>query len=126
MYGDRPYAREVGHVEEVAGVAASVAVVEGLDVPPDVLTGVVRLRKGGQNPVDNLNGFRRRALEGGQYCCNDGCQVRGLLKDFKACPLCKTVRYCGDACQKQDWTTSGHQAKCGLADWHSSARLSRA
>jgi hypothetical protein len=28
-------------------------------------------------------------------------------------PQCKTARYCGDACQKQDWTTGGHKEKCG-------------
>ena len=41
MYGDQPYAREVGHVEEAAGVASPAAIVEGHDVPLDVLTGVV-------------------------------------------------------------------------------------
>jgi len=116
MYGDQPYAREVGHAEEAAGVAASVGVVEGHDVPPDVLTGVVHwLRKGGHNSVDALNGFRREALEGDQYCHNDGCQVKGLLKDFKVCPQCKSARYCGDACQKQDWTTGEHKVMCGTA-----------
>ena len=49
MYGDHPYAREVGHVVEVAGIlATSARVPEGHDVPPDVLMGVVhcgRLRK---------------------------------------------------------------------------------
>jgi len=114
MYGDLPYAREVGHVGEAAGVAAPAGVMEGHDVPPEDLAGVVHwLRKGGHNPVDKLNAFRREALEGGQYCRNDGCQVKGLLKDFKVCPQCKTARYCGDACQKQDWTTGGHKAKCG-------------
>jgi len=40
MYGDEPYAREVGHVEEAAGVATSTGVMEGHDVPPDVLIDV--------------------------------------------------------------------------------------
>jgi len=35
MYEDRPYAREVGHVGEAAGIAASAGVTEGHDVPPD-------------------------------------------------------------------------------------------
>ena len=35
------------------------------------------------------------------------------LKDFKVCPLCKIAWYCGDACQKLDWTTGGHKATCG-------------
>jgi len=57
--------------------------------------------------------FRRQALEGANYCRNDGCQVVGLLKEFKVCPQCKTARYCGDACQKPDWTAGGHKATCG-------------
>jgi hypothetical protein len=36
MYGDRPYAREVGHVGEAAGVAPSAGIMEGHDVPTDV------------------------------------------------------------------------------------------
>jgi len=114
MYRDQPYAREVGHVVEAAGVAASSGVMEGHDAPPDVLTGVVYwLRKGGYDAVDELDGFRREALEGAKYCFNAGCEVVGHLKDFKVCPQCKTARYCGDACQKQDWTTGGHMATCG-------------
>ena len=101
MYGDRPYARAVGHVEEAAGVAASAGSMEGHDVPPDVLTSVVHwLRKGGHDPIDELDELRRDALDGAQYCHNDGCEVVGHLKDFKVCPQCKTARYCGDACQK--------------------------
>ena len=73
MYGDGPYAREVGHVGEAARVATSAGVMEGHDVPPDVLTSVVHWsRKGGHNPVDFLNGLRKDALEGAQYCRNDG------------------------------------------------------
>ena len=52
------------------------------------------------------------ALEGANYCSNDGCEVVGLMKAFTVCPLCMTTRYCGDACHKQDWTTGGHKAKC--------------
>jgi len=111
---DHPYAREIGHVGEATGVAAPAGVMEGHDVPPDVLTGVVHwLRKGGYNPIDKLDVVRREALEGSKYCHNDGCEVVGVLKDFKVCPQCKTARYCGDACQKQDWTTGGHKATCG-------------
>ena len=48
MYMDTPYAREVGHVGEAAGVASSAGVMEGHDVAPDVLTGVLHwLRKRG-------------------------------------------------------------------------------
>ena len=75
MYGDQPYAREVRHVGEAAGVATSVEVVEGHDVPPDVLTDVVAwLRKGNDTWATTL-----------------GCEVMGQLKDFEVCPLCKTA-----------------------------------
>ena len=37
MYIDTPYAREVGHVGEAAGIATPAGVMEGHDVPPDVL-----------------------------------------------------------------------------------------
>jgi len=114
MYADEPYAREVGRVVEAAGVAASAGLMEGHDVPLDVLTGVLHWsRKGGHDPVIMLNGFRIMALEGCKYCVNEGCEVVGLLKDFKVCPQCKTARYCGAACQKEDWTTGGHKATCG-------------
>jgi len=50
MYMNQPYAREVGHVgDEAAGVAMSAGIMEGHNVPPDVLTGVVYwLQKGEQ------------------------------------------------------------------------------
>jgi len=116
MYLDLPYAREVGRVGEAAGVAMSAGVMEGHDVPPDVLTSVVHwLRKGGYDPVDELDAFRVSALEGAAYCRNEGCEVVGLLKDFKVCPQCKEARYCGAACQKADWNTGGHKASCGKA-----------
>ena len=113
MYRDEPYARVVGHVGEAAEVATSAGLMDGHDVPPDVLISVVRLRKGGYNIINRLNRFRRAALEGGRYCLNDGCDVVRLLKDFKVCPQCKCARYCGDACHKQDWTTGGHKEQCG-------------
>jgi len=114
MYTNQPYAHEVGHVGESAGVADPTGVMEGHDVPPFVLTGVLHwLRKGGHDPMDSLQMFRKGALEGAPYCRNDGCGVVGHLKDFKVCPQCKIARYCGDACQRQDWTTGGHKATCG-------------
>jgi len=114
MYDDQPYAREVGHVVEAAGVATSAGNMEGHDVPPDVLTGVEHwLRKGGHDPVDMFDKLRRDALEGTNFCRNKGCQILGHLRDFKVCPQCKTARYRGYACQKQDWTTGGHKEKCG-------------
>ena len=94
MYGDMPCAREVGHVGEAAGVATSPGFMEGHDVPPDVLNIVVhRVRKGGLHPIDELDGFRRGAQEECMYCVNEGCEVVGLLKDFKVCPQCKDARY---------------------------------
>jgi hypothetical protein len=33
MYGDHPYAREVGHVAAAVGVTTSAGVMEGHDVP---------------------------------------------------------------------------------------------
>ena len=120
MYGDLPYAREVGHVEEAAGVAMSAGVTEGHDVPPDVLTSVVHwLQKGGHNPIEKLDLFRRMALEGAACCFNDGCEVVGHLKDFKVCPQCKTARYCGDACQKKHWNAGGHKLTCGKFNYGS-------
>jgi TPR repeat protein len=118
MYLNLPYAREVGHVGEAAGPAMSAGVVDGHDVSPDVLTDVVHwLQKGcvtGQrDPLKALDLLRRVALQGGPYCRNDGCEVLGRPKDFKVCPQCKTARYCGDACQKQDWNAGGHKEKCG-------------
>ena len=114
MYRDDPYAREVGHVGEAAGFATSAGITEGHDVPPDVMIGVLHwLRKGEHNIVDKLDVFRIMALEGATYCRNEGCEVVGHLKDFKVCPQCKTARYCGAACQKQDWNAGGHKETCG-------------
>jgi TPR repeat protein len=114
MYMDQPYAREVGHVVEAAAVATSVGVMEGHDVPDEVVTGVAHwLRMGGHDIVASLDVLRRDALDGGAYCRNDGCEVVGQLKDFKVCPQCKTTRYCGDACQKLDWNAGGHKVTCG-------------
>ena len=94
----------------------SAGVAEGHDVPPDVLAGVIYwLRKGGHNYMDSFKYivYRTKALDGGKFCFNPGCEVVGLVKDFKVCPQCKTVRYCGDACQTQHWNAGGHKAKCG-------------
>jgi hypothetical protein len=116
MYADQPYARELGLVVQAAGVALAAGVMEVHDVPPDVLTSVVHwLRKGGHDPVPELDESRRQAVEGGMYCWNEPCEVVGQIKEFKVCPQCKTARYCGDACQKEDWTTGGHKAQCGTS-----------
>jgi len=115
MYMGQPHAREIGQfVGEAAGVAASAGILEGHDVPSDVLTDVVYwLQKGGHNLLQALEEFRRKVLEGGEYCHNEGCEVVGHRKDFKFCPQCKTAMYCGAACQKQAWTAGGHKEKCG-------------
>jgi TPR repeat protein len=68
MYTDQPYAREVGHLVEAAGVAAPAGVMEGHEVPRDVLTGVVHwLQKGGHKSFDKLALFRREALAGAPF-----------------------------------------------------------
>jgi len=123
MYGDIPYVRQIGHVGEADGVATSVGVIEGHDVPPDVLTSVVHwLRKGKHNIVDSLDRFRKEVLQGAKYCHNAGCEVVGLLKDFKVCPQCKTARYCSDACQKMDWNAGGHKTTCGTSAYKDRAK----
>jgi len=118
MYLDHPYAREVGHLVEAAGIATSAGIMEAHDVPSDVLTGVIYwLQKGcvsGQPTVSDMLEKFRNTLEGAFYCRNDGCEVQGQQKDFKVCPQCKNAQYCGAACQKEDWTTGGHKATCGL------------
>jgi hypothetical protein len=119
MYAGLPYAREVGHVSEAVGVATSAGAMPGHDIPQDILTDVVHwLQKGcadGQRTVsDGLEQHRREALVGAPYCRNDGCEVVGLLKDFKVCPQCKYARYCGAVCQKEDWVAGGHKASCGI------------
>ena len=91
IYSNRPYAREVGHLEEPAGepVGAHVSmwgspqagIMEGHDVPQDVLTDVVHwLRQWDAtgppyvaeqtnfgHPFNILAAFRRTALEAGAY-----------------------------------------------------------
>ena len=121
MYADHPYAREVGHAVEAAGLVKvsesmnSSGVMEEHDVSPDVMSSVVYwLQKlPSEKSAVALDMFRSAMQEGAKYCFNAGCEAVGHLKDFKVCPQCKTARYCGDACQKQDWTTGGHKATCG-------------
>jgi hypothetical protein len=87
VYGDHPYAREVGHVGEAPGVDSPAGIMSGHDVPPDVLNSVVHwLRKGGHDPTEELDDFRTEALDGGQHCRNDGCEVVGHLKDLQSLP----------------------------------------
>ena len=119
MYADRPYAREVGHVGEAAGVATPAGVTEGHDVPTDVLTCVVHwLRQGGLNQIDKLELFRRTALEGSRYCRNDGCEVKGLLKDFKVCPQCKTARYWAKRVRKRTGRRVGTKWRAAHSQVH--------
>jgi len=64
---------------------------------PDVLAGVVhwlqKMGMGQNNIGAKLDALRKEAVEGAQYCFNEGCEVMGHLKDFKVCPQCKTHRY---------------------------------
>ena len=67
MYGDHPYAREVGHVAAAVGVTTSAGVMEGHDVPLDVMASVIHwLRKWGHDSTvsDNLHLLRRKAGRG--------------------------------------------------------------
>jgi len=116
MYMDQPYAREIGHVREVARVAEVDTAVGDTanvhDVHPNVFSSVVHwLQKGdgyrGLDPLTALDTLRDMAQQGAPFCQNDGCEVVGHLKEFKVCPLCKVVRYCGEACQKHHWTCVG-------------------
>ena len=79
---------------EAAGSVTSAGVMDGHDVPLDVLNSVIYwLSKGGHDILAELERCRSRAVEGVQYCFNENCEVAGHLKDFKVCPQCKTARY---------------------------------
>jgi len=65
-------------------------------------------------PFDELKDMALHAQIGARYCFNEGCEVTSLLKETKVCPQCKYTRYCGDACQKHDWTVGGHREMCGM------------
>ena len=72
---------------EAAWAASSDGVMEGHDIPPNVLTGVVHwLHKGGHDPVDKLGWVRKVALEGSNYCHNDGCEVVGTDEGLQTLP----------------------------------------
>jgi len=78
MYMGQPHAREIGHfVGEAAGVAASAGVLEGHDVPGDVLTDVVYwLQKGGHNlPPAFLNGFASERWRGVSIATTKGARL---------------------------------------------------
>ena len=101
MYIDRPHARDAGRVVENTGDAA-LAMFKPLeghdDVPPHVLADVLYWLRSLNDPVKRLGMFRVMALEGIEgLCCNEGCEVKGQLKDFKVCVKCKSVRYCSVA-----------------------------
>ena len=71
------------------------------------------LWKGGHNPSAMLDEFRREALEGAKHCHSEGCEVVGLLKEFKVCPQCKTARYCGAAARRIPCATRTSSAAAG-------------
>jgi len=123
MYKAKPYAREVGQVREPARVATPAGFMEGHDVPPDVMTGVVHwYRKGGSlDPSDLLDELRRRMLEGDKYCHNEGCEVVGHLKEFKVCPQCKSARYCATRARNK----TGHPVSTRRRVAHSQLKQSK-
>ena len=124
IYTDTPYAREVGHVEEAAGVATSVGTMDGHDVPPDVLASVIHwLRKGGHDLDIAFGTLRVVALEGYDYCENEGCEVVGHLKDFKVCPQCKTARYCAPRVRSKTGLRVGTRRRVALTQVKLSAGL---
>jgi len=126
MYLDAPYTREVGHVEEAVGVAMSAGDMEGHDVPPAVMTGVVHwLRKGGYFDLVGLDRqlgeFRKVALEGAKHCFNEGCEVVGYQREFKVCPQCKTARYWATRVRNR----TGQRVGTGKSVAHSSDTFER-
>jgi len=109
VYADLNNARQLGHVEQAAGLTAPAA--EGHDVSMDVLNDAAYwFQRGGHDVSLTLADCRKTAVEGSRGCGNDGCVVLGLRHDFKLCARCETKRYCGPACQREDWPR--HQAKC--------------
>jgi len=112
-----PY-KTAGYVEDAASFATLIRDRElPHDCPPhDVLASVVHwLQKGGYDTLDTLDVFRFVELEGTTFCRNDGCEIVGLLKDFKVCPQCRTARY-------RRRRVSETRLECGWAQgkvWHS-------
>jgi len=81
MYADLPYAREVGHVGEAAGVAASVGVVEGHDVPPDVLTSVVLgCGRGDISQSTRLTSYADKRWRGVSIATTTGAKLRAFRR----------------------------------------------
>ena len=72
---DRPYAREVGHVGKAARATTSAVVMEGHDVPPDVLTSVIWLQNGGGNPSDELLDFADKHWRGLTIAATTGARL---------------------------------------------------
>ena len=92
MYMELPHAREVGHVGEAAGFAASAGFMERHDVPPDVLTSVVHwLREGGHNPVDissygvRLHGARQTLETGMRRLASPICTLSAAVGLGRSC-----------------------------------------
>ena len=115
MYGDQPYAREVGHVGEADGVATSAEVIEGHDVPPDVLTGVVHwLRKVGHNPVLKPTSFAEKRWRGVTIATTaQGARLWANCRTSRFARCARPPGTAGDACQKHDWNAGGRKTTCG-------------
>jgi hypothetical protein len=88
MYGDQPYAREVGHVSDAAGITTSAGAMWGHDVPTDVMTGVLHwLRQGGHDADDNYQRITSYDCAGGSVLPQQrvrGCGTSGGLHSLSA------------------------------------------
>jgi hypothetical protein len=124
MYLDMPYARKIGHIlpssvsqslyDTTSILATSLINSQRYEVPKDVLISVmVWMHRAKLKPIiAHLHMLRDTACDGGRYCNNPTCIKLGKLQDFKACPLCKTARYCGSECQTIDWNEGRHKFIC--------------
>ena len=55
---------------------------------------------------------RTEALSKARRCANPACgRLEGVIGSLRACGGCRSVLYCGVACQKQHWG-GGHRAEC--------------
>jgi TPR repeat protein len=100
---------------EVASALAELYIKDGHDIPKDVMTSILLWLHRGEVKNDSvsqtLNAFKEASTVGSEFCYNDNCTVKGLLKQFKVCPNCRTAHYCSRACQKDDWVE--HKKVCG-------------
>ena len=71
------------------------------------------LRKKGDRPTPHFRAYASSVAQGAKpslrACSNCG-KLEGAKGDHKTCSGCKSVAYCGSACQKEHW--SAHKADC--------------